>query len=592
MAKLQIVRGRAGRGRFLGSAARTAAAVFLSVCFSFFAGAQAPSAQSAAAPIEAALPERITFWSDYPADVLADTLVSRMSDEELLAQIFMFGWAGQEPSELLNRWVVERGLGSVKVFGWNTDNTTLVAESVVSLQQKSQQRRFQIPLFVATDQEGGWIRHVKGETSDTPGNLAIGASGYAADAWFSGYYISRELRALGINMNFAPTVDLYTNHDSSVIGPRSFGEDGDSVGVLGAAFTAGSLAAGVIPTAKHFPGHGDTGVDSHGNLPVISIDLDTLLNRELVPFKYLIAEKIPAIMSGHLSFPQIVPNGEPASLSKVFLTDILRTKLGYEGLIITDDMMMNGATMYAGNLSSAFRMAIEAGNDIIISSTTAQLNEALWRSNLELMKTSAAFKARVADAARRVIHAKLVYFKSGTAVPLYPDVSKIAESIPDPDGADFFLSQACRSISVFKGGSVPYAPAAGERILLAGQKQFPSFFSEAKLRYPDAKFVQFNYAMGPNETEWMSDYLAGFAKDFDTVIICVADAASAAVAERLRQLDVKTIVISVLAPFPAMKCDWADTVLLAYSYSPYSFAAVFGLLAGEFSARGTLPLSP
>lgn len=170
----------------------------------------------------------------------------------------MFGWAGAEPSDLLNSWVIDRGLGSVKVFGWNTDDIRLVAKSVKTLQKEAASRRFRIPLFVATDQEGGWIRHVKGETSDTPGNMAIGASGYAFDAYYSGFYINREIRALGINMNFAPTVDLYTNLDSSVIGPRSFGSDPVTVGILGEAFAAGSMDAGVIPTAKHFPGHGDT----------------------------------------------------------------------------------------------------------------------------------------------------------------------------------------------------------------------------------------------------------------------------------------------------------------------------------------------
>ena len=137
----------------------------------------------------AILPDNIDFWSDYSSDILADTLVSRMTDDELLAQILMFGWAGAEPSELLNQWVLNRGLGSVKVFGWNTDNIKKVAGSVKLLQQESQTRKYKIPLFVATDQEGGWIRHVKGETSDTPGNLAIGASGYPIDAYYSGFYI-------------------------------------------------------------------------------------------------------------------------------------------------------------------------------------------------------------------------------------------------------------------------------------------------------------------------------------------------------------------------------------------------------------------
>ncbi|MCR5047209.1 MAG: glycoside hydrolase family 3 protein, partial [Treponema sp.] len=291
----------------------------------------------------------ITFWSDYPNEELADALVSRMTDEELYAQILMFGWAGAEPSALLNEWVTSRGLGSVKVFGWNTDNTTLVARSIKNLQQKAQKRKLQIPLFVATDQEGGWIRHVKGNTSITPGNLAIGASGYPYDAYYSGYYINKEIAALGINMNFAPTIDLYTDKNSTIIGTRSFGENAKYAGILGTAWAKGCLDAGVIPTAKHFPGHGDTQNDSHLFLPSIDIDQETFEKRELLPFKYLIKSDVPAIMSGHLSFPQLRPNGEPASLSEYFLTEILRKKMGFKGLIITDDMMMNGATMYAGS---------------------------------------------------------------------------------------------------------------------------------------------------------------------------------------------------------------------------------------------------
>ena len=554
-------------------------------------------AQSQAVPLTAEnLPQDITFWSDYPSEILAQALVQRMSDSELLAQIFMFGWAGQEPSALLNQWVLDRGLGSVKVFGWNTDDINLVAKSITALQEKAQSRPFQIPLYVATDQEGGWIRHVKGETSETPGNLAIGAGGYPVDAWYSGFYIARELRALGINMNFAPTVDLYTNHDSSVIGPRSFSENALHTGVLGAAFSAGSLAAGVIPTAKHYPGHGDTGDDSHGRLPVIDIDRDTLMNRELIPFKYLIEEKIPAVMSGHLSFPQIVENGEPASLSKTFLTGILRGELGYQGLIITDDMMMNGATTWAGTLSSAFRQAIEAGNDIIISSTTAQLNEALWTSNLNLMSTSAEFKARVMDAAHRVILSKLEYFKGENPVPLYPKVEEISQHIPDPEAQEFFLAQACRSITLYKGDLFPLSADAPEAtskgILLAGQSQFPEFFQEGKRRYPEADTMKFNYNMGPNERAWMSNNLVSLASKYSTVIICVADAASARVAESLKNHGVSVVVISVLAPVPAMDlAQWADTVLMAYSYSPYSFNAVFGALAGEFTVRGVFPLA-
>ena len=538
------------------------------------------------------LPDDITFWSDFPHEILADALVEKMSDEELYAQILMFGWAGAEPSRLLNSWVSERGLGSVKVFGWNTDNIRLVARSVKSLQQRALARRFKIPLFVATDQEGGWIRHVKGSTSVTPGNLAIGASGFPRDAYYSGLYINREIAALGINMNFAPTVDLYTDKRSTIIGTRSFGEDPRSAGILGAAFAQGSLDAGVIPTAKHFPGHGDTPNDSHGFLPRIQIDMETFENRELVPFKYLIKAGVPAIMSGHLSFPKIRSNGEPATLSEFFLTEILRNRLGFEGLIITDDMMMNGGTLYAGSLSVAFRMAVEAGNDIVISSTTAQLDDPLWSANLSLMKTDEKFRGKVKAAARRVIYEKLKYFKGKNPAPLFPDENKIAERIPDKEGEKFFFEQACRSITVYRRNSQGLKKSDFGRVLLCGSE--PQFFSSGKERWPDSGEFRFSYSMGPNETQWSVDNILQTASRYDTIIFCVADANSARVAQTLRTLSrqgKRVIIFAIMSPVLVTDFDWADTILLGYSYSPYSLEALVGACAGEFEPQGIEPIS-
>jgi beta-N-acetylhexosaminidase len=550
--------------------------VFIAAWFPVFLPAQAAEE----------LPRNVTFWSEYPSDQLAKTIVDRMTDEELFSQIFMFGWAGAEPDELLYQWV-NRGLGSVKVFGWNTDDIVLVAKSISRLQKAASYNRFKIPLFVATDQEGGWIRHIKGETAVTPGNMAIGASGYPADAWYSGYYISREIKVLGININFAPSVDLYTNHNSSIIGPRSFGDDPQKTGILGAAFSAGSIAAGVIPTAKHFPGHGDTASDSHIKLPVIDIDEKTFENRELVPFEYLIRQHIPAIMSGHLSFPQIDQSGAPASLSKVFLTDILRKKLGYDGLIITDDMMMNGDTLYAGSLTNAVKLAVEAGNDIVISSTTARLNESLWSNNLQLVKSDESFHSRVKDAAYRVIKAKLDYFKSGNAAPLYPEPDAIPEHIPDKEGQKFFLGQACRSITMYKSGTVPLTPELAGRVLLVGS--LPRFFSEGKRRYSKTGDFRFSYEPGPNETQYMCDNILSNAAGYDTVICCVANEQSAKIATMLKSSGKRVIVFSIMSPVSALNLDWADTVLMGYSWSSYTFDALFGALAGEYQAEGALP---
>ena len=530
----------------------------------------------------------VSFWDDIPNEQLAQTIVDQMTDTELFSQILMFGWAGEEPEKLLYDWV-ERGLGSVKVFGWNTNDIHLVAKSISSLQTSAQGNRFKIPLFVATDQEGGSIRHVKGDTMITPGNMAIGAAGYPTDSWYSAYYICREIKALGINMNFAPTVDLFTNHESTIIGTRSFGDDPQKAGILGAAFSAGSQAAGIIPTVKHFPGHGDTELDSHGKLPVIDIDFETFKNRELVPYMYLIKEGCPAIMSGHLSFPQIDSSGAPASLSKYFLTDLLRNQMGYEGLIITDDMEMVGATIYAGTMSNAFKMAIEAGNDIILSSRTAQLNEALWYRNLNLINDDPVFRERVKDAAYRVIKAKLDYYKSGNDIaPLYPNPDSIDNLIPDKEGEKYFVEQACRSITVQKQGSMPLDTNTSGRILLLGSLN--CFFQDALLRYPNAGQVYFNYETGPNETQWVIDQLPDISANYNTIIICVSSENHVKIANYFKNKGKKVIILSTMSPELTKSLDWCDTILLGYSWRcEYSLKAMLAALNGEYVPKGVKP---
>jgi beta-N-acetylhexosaminidase len=516
------------------------------------------------------------FWDPVPDQELARNILSRMTDEEKLAQILMFGWAGLDPSPLVLDWVEERSLGNIKIFGWNTDDTFKVAKAITLLQGKAAKNRFGIPLFVATDQEGGWIRHVKGRTSQTPGNLAIGASGLPSDAWYSGYYISRELAALGINLNFAPTVDLYTDHASTVIGTRSFGEDPEGAGILGASFVAGSTAAGVLTTAKHYPGHGDTGMDSHGHMPVIRIDEKTLFERELVPFRRLVEAGVPAIMSGHLSFPEITGNRIPATFCPYFLDDLLRKQLGFDGLIITDDIMMNGATDYAGSVSRVVELAIEAGNNIVESSTTPSFSDPLWRNTLNRMKRDEQFRARVEDSVLRVLVAKLAYFKGTNPVGIYPEIADIAARVPDPDGASFFQSQAVRSVTVLRNGKEPRVDADSGSVLIASQ--FASFLDIGRQRFPDASIFGVN------------DRLGSIAGNYDTIIFCLSSDYSLSVLKKLHHLRDRLIVVSAMSPVLLGDVPWVESAIAVYSYSPWSFTAAFGAIAGDFVPTGTLPL--
>jgi beta-N-acetylhexosaminidase len=530
------------------------------------------------------------FTSPEPPEVLALRILDRMTDEQALAQTFMLGWVGAEPSPLIMDWIRDRDIGGIKIFGWNTGDTRKLAETVGILQETALQRELGIPLLVATDQEGGWIRHVKGITSETPGNMAIGASGYPRDAYLSGYYIGRELAILGINMNFAPTVDLYTNRDSTLIGPRAFGSDPVQAGILGAAFVKGQAAAGIISTAKHYPGHGDTALDSHGVLPEIDASFEVLWDRELIPYRILSREKIPAIMSGHLAFPNILDATTPASLSPWFLRDILRDRIGYEGLIITDDLMMNGAAVSAGSVSQAAKQALLAGNDIVLLSKTPNMSDPVWTSLAAAMTQEPEFRSRVRNAAMRILTAKLTYLKGEKAVPYVPDMRKVETSLPDPEGAAFFLEMAARSVTVVKGAAnpsgdpgpepvIPLSPDKAGKVLLAGQ--YLDFFSIGRKAYPGASAYWYAPDRIPD--------LVNYARSADTIIFCLSDAAGLSQLQALRPLGKRIIILSVLSPVYLEEASWADGAIAVYSYAPESFRAGFSVLLGRIPGRGRLP---
>lgn len=510
-----------------------------------------------------------------------------MSDEEVLAQTFMFGWVGAEPSPIILDWIERRRIGGVKIFGWNTEDTSKLADTVGRLQKAALDTPLRIPLLVATDQEGGWIRHVKGNTSETPGAMAIGATGTPRDAELSGYYIGREIAALGVNMNFAPAVDLFTNRSSTLIGPRAFSDDPVETGMLGAAFAAGLRRAGVIATAKHFPGHGATGEDSHGTLPRISADEQLLWKRELVPYRILAKEGVPAVMSGHLAFPNTPGKGTPASLSSYFLDTLLRRRIGFEGLVITDDLMMNGATEYAGSLSRAAKLALEAGNDVIMLSKTPFLNDQLWTSLLSSYRREPAFRERVQDAARRVLVLKLRALRSPEAPPFVPDPAEVAARVPDPEGRRFFLDLACRSVTRVYGPQDGVTAEKAGKVLLAGS--FEDFFVSGRAAYPGASEYRFSYAPSEQTLARERGELRRRASAADTVVFCLANAAGRELLETLRDLGPKVTVVSVLSPAYLEKEDWVDSALAVYSYAPESFAAAFAALRGDIPAEGLLP---
>ena len=523
-----------------------------------------------------------------PAE-LAAALVNRMSDEDALAQTFMFGWNGTTPSPLIMEWIRERHIGGIKVFGWNVQNLETLAETIGAMQRASLSGPYGIPLLTATDQEGGMVRHIKDKTSDTPGNMAIGASGFPEDAYKTGYYIGRELAALGINMNFAPVVDLATVKDSALLGTRTFGEDPVQAGILGMAFMNGLHEAGVIATAKHYPGHGGTSLDSHGVLPRIDADEKTLWGRELVPYRMLSKSGLSAVMSGHLAFPRTPAGNESASLSPWFMQTLLREKIGFRGMVITDDLLMYGALINTGNLALTAREALMAGNDMILVSTTQALNGELWTSLLGSMKNDAAFRLRVREAAQRVLAVKLAFLRGEKAVPFIPDQNRVRTSIPDPEGAAFFLDLAARSITTVKKGTLPLNPA--KKVLLIGR--YSGFFQAGRRAFPEAmvySFDSFTFDSFTFNGGEIASSLVDAAGRADTIICCIESREDMRRLESLRFLN-KTIVVLNVSSINITgligKEIWVDTAIELYSACDQSFIAGFSFLLGRFG--GSFP---
>jgi beta-N-acetylhexosaminidase len=523
------------------------------------------------------------FWDEAAAESperAAARIAASMSDGELLGQTLCFGYIGTRPSGAIRAWVRDRGIGGVKIFSRNIADLPALARDVAELQLLSQSTRLAVPLLVATDQEGGWVRHIKRETSVTPGNLAIGASGAPRDAYLTGWYLGRELAALGINMDLAPTADTYSNPEATVIGPRSFGTDPAAVGLLSAAYAAGLARAGVMATVKHFPGHGSADRDSHGRLPVIRVDLETLLARDLVPYRILAREGVPAVMSGHLAFPDILGDLTPASLSPYLLKVVLRDRIGFRGMVITDDMEMEGALNGSLDVAAVCRRALEAGNDMLLLSHSPPSQEKVWRALAAAMEREPAFREVVADAARHVLAEKLRFLAPRGRPALFPDPARVTSSVPAPGAAAFFRQSAARALTLVAGRRVPWRPADGERILLCGQ--LDEFFEEGLARWPGAETLRFSEDLAQVPER---------ARRYDTVVFCLADRDSLAVLDRMRDLGPRLLVVSALSPVYLADAPWVQTAIAVYGTGRDSFRAGFAALAGEIAAPGRMPVA-
>ena len=326
--------------------------------------------------------------------------LNRLSLEARLGQLIMPAVRGTHLNEtsdeyrLLQHRVLDLGVGGFILFEGD------IYESAVLIDRLQSQAS--VPLLIGSDFERGAsfrIRH----TLPLPWNMAVGATRSERWAYRQGRITAQEARALGVNWVFAPVVDVNNNPANPVINIRSYGEDPEIVARLGAAFVAGAQQARVLATAKHFPGHGDTEVDSHLSLPVIPVQRQRMERIEWVPFRELIRAGVMTVMTAHIAVPALEKDpGRPATLSAAVLEQVLRNELGFRGLIVTDSMRMKGLTRGYWSGEAAVQ-AIQAGADVLLDPPDAQV---VFGALLEAVKTGRLSQARVDRSVERILQAK------------------------------------------------------------------------------------------------------------------------------------------------------------------------------------------
>jgi len=297
-----------------------------------------------------------------------DTYTDGMSLEEQIGQVLMVGFWGNTPSQEIIDLIQHYHVGNIILFSRNVRAAQQVLELTRSLQMIAKKAGHRYPLLIAIDQENGIVQRLGQAATIFPGNMALGAIDSEEITFQVALATGQELKALGINMNLAPVVDVNNNPANPVIGVRSFGEDPQQVARLGAAMVKGYHAAGILSCLKHFPGHGDTAIDSHLALPTIPYGLERLEALELVPFRSGIKAGADSVMIAHVAYPAMARRDMlPATLSPAIVKGLLREKLGFNGAILSDCMEMKAISDTFGT-EQATVMALQAGIDLVLVS--------------------------------------------------------------------------------------------------------------------------------------------------------------------------------------------------------------------------------
>ncbi len=534
--------------------------------------------------------------SDISSSRSAEDIVAGMTLREKIGQLLFISANGNFKHEDSNDYrdligkISDHNIGGVMFFGGDIYGQAHLTNRL--------QKNSELPLLISQDMEFGAAMRVRGSTYITPA-MGVAATGNPENAYLKGQLTATEARALGVHQVYAPVVDINNNPGNPIINVRSFSENPDMVSEYAGEFFRGIESEGLIATAKHFPGHGDTDMDSHVSMPTIPHELSRLDSLELKPFRALIDQGVPSIMTAHISFPALsLHDNLPGTLDAAVVNSLLRDSLDFQGLVVTDAMDMHGITNNFSPGDAAVR-AINAGADVILlppDMITAidEIERSVERGRLD--------ESRIDEAAERIIGWKL---KLGLFEDRYVDIDNLTNQVRSPQHEQIAEQIARESITLLRnrGDIVPIRASRYPRIqviTLADDRSGStgnSFARAVRSYHPDVGFRIFDRRTHPDDVEAM----IRDAQRADLVIlgsyIRVRTSQSIQLSReqrqflsRLQNVNTPTALVSFGNPYVFEDFPDADIHLSAWSTASSQVQAATDALFGASEIGGKLPI--
>ncbi|WDG31170.1 glycoside hydrolase family 3 protein [Streptomyces sp. CA-278952] len=542
-------------------------------------------------------------------------IIAGMSLEEKVGQLFVmrvYGHSATDPdqadidanlkeigvrtaAELISTYHV----GGIIYFTWahNTRDPLQIADLSNGLQRAALAGRSRLPLLVSTDQEHGIVCRVGEPATLLPGAMALGAGGSRSDTRRAAWIAGTELAALGVNQNYAPDADVNVNPANPVIGVRSFGSDPDAVAALVAEQVKGYQGAGVASTAKHFPGHGDTSTDSHTGLPVINHTRAQWEELDAPPFRAAIRARIDSIMTAHIVVPALDPSEDPATLSRPILTGILREELGYDGVVVTDSLGMEGVrTKYGDDRVPV--LALLAGVDQLLNPPNLSV---AWNAVLEAVRGGEISEARVDESILRILRLK-------SRLGLFRDpfvsrrgVERTVGSRAHRAAADR-IAERTTTLLADPGGLLPLSRRSHRDLLVVGaDPASPSGTTGPPTSTLAHAFGELGFTAealstgtAPNQAK-IAEAVAA-AEGRDAVVVATynvtATSSQRTLVRALVATGVPVVTVAVRNPYDVAHLTGTGVAasLAAYSWTDVELRAAARVIAGHAAPEGTLPV--